>query len=103
MATAVGSLDVLEFFRFTDVMLLRFYRLPKSVEHMDERSCVPQTRHKLLHIVKSSWFNILSIVIILLSAVVLCMLMGVPDLSEQWVSVFEVLARGVRTCAHTGA
>jgi hypothetical protein len=65
--TAAAAIDVLEFFRITDVLLLGFYRLPRRHAHHAPVTRFGRMRAALLQVVQSRWFNVLSALLIVLS------------------------------------
>jgi hypothetical protein len=62
-----GSVDLLEFFRITDVLLLGFYRLPDRHAHRSKLTRFKRSRRACCASCASRWFNVLSAMLIVLS------------------------------------
>ena len=74
-----GRLDVLEFFRLTDVINLRFYKLPAAREmYRGNRSLLARWHARVRRLVHSRRFNAASFACIVLSTIVVCLLVALP-------------------------
>jgi hypothetical protein len=92
-----GSVDILEFFRITDVLVLGFYRLPHRHAHRSAETCFGRFRARLLAVVQSRWFNVLSAALILLSFVDICLSVAYID-DARLVSIFDIIDGVITGC-----